>query len=433
MIKNNIFKNWDDARYKCIFKNHTVVSETADKKSNVGLTFKNFRYDNSSSVIFKNRSFGYNYLEVGYERIEETIDCFQYLYELITNGMNKKYYFDLDFDILVSLNDMTELANAFILFINTFYNTGEAIEIKYNILASINKDTDKPPKGDNDRIYKSIHIIFNIFTPEIGDLQLIITDFKRRSNNVFSGFIDLSAYSSMRLMRAYGQRKEKLGRTDRLRIINGNDNIRDTLITHISPNDILFKLETKTTNEKPVEVVFNVVYNIDDILEKLEKHINKLEITELTKTRWFNNLFDIIHILRIHKCEWSDILTNPLIKLFLKRSVIPNYDTDKIKTHNIEIIKLILFKQPKTTLNNSKLLTELNEEQLTFIYKKINIENTELLSITEESINNRIYLHLTAKTKLYLWDTRNQILLCDYNNRKQQKNHTYRKTIQFVN
>ena len=98
----------------------------------------------------------------------------------------------------------------------------------------------------------------------------------------------------------------------------------------------------------------------------------------------------------------------------MKRSVIPNYDTDKIKTHNIEIIKLILFKQPKTTLNNSKLLTELNEEQLTFIYKKINIENTELLSITEESINNRIYLHLTAKTKLYLWDTRNQILLCDY-------------------
>ena len=263
MIKNNVFKNHADARHKDIFKNHTVVKETADKTGEVGLTFKNFRYDNSSSVIFKNRSFGYNYLEVGYERIEETIDCFENLYELITNGMNKKYYFDLDFDILVSLNDMNGLANAFILFINTFYNTGEAIEIKYNILASI-KETDKPPKDDNEKIYKSIHIIFNIFTPEIDDLDRIITDFKRRSNNVFSGFIDLSAYSSMRLMRAYGQRKEKLGRTDRLRIINGNDNIRDTLITHISPNDILFKLETKTTNEKPVEVVFNVVYNIDN-------------------------------------------------------------------------------------------------------------------------------------------------------------------------
>jgi len=468
MILKNDLKHYKNALNNGIFKDHTIINDKIEpiiqeieeydtatneiikkpiKINKYKLTFANFLYDNTSSILFKNKSKGYEYFEVGYNRITELLDTFENLYEVITLQMKRKYYMDLDFKdgTKVSLNDMNEFCRAFILYINTFYKVGgnppepptnnkgglkggnAPFEITYCILASLNENEHYK---EDEQAYKSIHIIFNIYTDTNDELKEVFCDFKM-TNVKYANYIDLNCYSNMRLLRAYNQRKEAHNRTDKLKIIGGDTtfiiNPLNSLITHITSNDILFKIpirpKEKRTNGEIILTNYNINYNINQI-DKLENYILKLTANDLTKKKWFDNLFIIIHILRLYKIEWNDILTHELTQLFLKQSVIPSYDTLHIKNSNSEIIKTICSKKElKRNPKSKTFFNDLDENEADFIYKHLKKQPHEIITITDEIINNKLYLLIqegdlndecfnTTQPLIY-YDMKNYILLID--------------------
>jgi hypothetical protein len=437
MVKINEIIHYKDARNQGIFKEHTIreekkqfVEEYDPKVCKIvkrnttiyktKLCFNNFYYDNTSSILFKNKVFSFEYFEVGYEKVNEMLNKYENLYEVITKGMNRKYFIDLDFKdgTKVSLNEMTNLCRAFILFLNSFYNAH--YDINYSILASLNEGEKYKA---HEKEYKSIHIIFNIYTTDNLQMKEVFYNFKN-TKELFTEYIDFAPYSNMRLMRVVKQRKELQHRTDKLRQIGGtNEYDLNSIITHITNKDIFFEIELKK-ERKQGEIIttnYNLNYNIQQ-LDKFKNYLSKLTATELSKTKWFNNLNILIHILRLQKIEWNDILTHELTQMFLKKSEICPYNTAEAIKRNIEIIKLICDKKElKRNPKNKTFFNDLTEEEAEFIYEKLNKQPQDILTITDQTINNKLYLLIQEGNpnnedfnplqKINYYDTKNYILL----------------------
>lgn len=433
-------KVYKDAR-KSLFKGHLKNKKDKNGRAKIGVSFENFIYDNSKTLLFRNDYKTHDYIELNYEEIDKITD-FEFLFEVLCKGMNRKLFFDYDNkNVLISYNDIDEICSSFVNFLKDFYNINQ--NIKYCIQGSVNDDfilTDK-----DDKRFKSFHIIFNVYTKTNLEAKQVITEFKKLKPTLYSDGIDESVYSNMKVIRAIGQRKNEEGRFDKLRVLNKENFVSkgeplfkkkeilyDYLITAIRSSDILLNVVMKEQIVGGVKTKYNIKYNINQ-LEQIKRYMENLTYDDLhnyglIKNRWFNNLNLIIHNLLICGIEWNNIIHHELINLFLQisknKSTEKEYNNEKSFEKNKILINELCNKKQLRKVYNNKFFTELSEGEQAFIYKILNLECDNQIIISNRTIDNKLYLDINItdeeydkekKTELILYDTRKYILLinCD--------------------
>ena len=413
-----------DARHT-IFKEHTKPNKIGVNS----ISFDNIEYDNTNNILFKVRRNGYEYIEVAYNQLKNLTKNY-HLYEVITKNSNRKLFFDLDFKDIktkskfyVSYNDVNNLCIKFIEYLKNSYNINK--EITYFIQASINANL---TYNNDDKIFNSFHIIFNVYTKTHQEQLQIIKTFKKE-NHELNEYIDLCVYSNSKFIRALNQSKEQQNnetlRTDTLQVLNitANDIITDYFITAIHDKDILLEVEIKET----INLEYNVIYKFTQITE-LKDYINKLKYNDLIHDKcknnynWSNNLNLIITILRLENIEWNKIIEHEITLLFLVKSKVTIYDTVEIYNSNIKYIIDMCKKMKLKKVITKKFFIGLNNEIIQFIYKKLNKEKTCKLIFTKKMINNNLYINITenididtTNNKLTLYDLSKYILLLNAN------------------
>jgi hypothetical protein len=414
-----------DAR-KSIFKEHTKPNKNGINS----ISFENIEYNNTNTILFKVRRNGYEYIEVKYNDLKK-INKNNHLYEVITKNTNRKLFFDLDFKdsitktkFYVSYNEVNSLCLKFIEHLKTTYNISK--DINFCIQASIN---DNFIYNQNDKIFNSFHIIFNVYTKTHTEQLQIIKQFKNY-NYELNEYIDLCVYSNSKFIRALNQSKEQQSnetlRTDKLQVLNSTtyNIITDYFITAINKDrDIFLQIEIKETNQ----IEYNVIYKITQIKE-LKEYINDLKYNDLIHDKcknnynWSNNLNLIITILKLENIEWQNIINHEITQLFLEKSKITIYDTIEIYNSNVKYINDICKKKNLKKVINRKFFLGLKNEILQFIYKKLSKDKNIQLIFTKKIINNNLYINITeneniesTNNKLTLYDLNKYILLINAN------------------
>ena len=414
-----------DAR-KSIFKEHTKPNKNGINS----ISFENIEYNNTNTILFKVRRNGYEYIEVKYNDLKK-INKNNHLYEVITKNTNRKLFFDLDFKdsitktkFYVSYNEVNSLCLKFIEHLKTTYNISK--DINFCIQASIN---DNFIYNQNDKIFNSFHIIFNVYTKTHTEQLQIIKQFKNY-NYELNEYIDLCVYSNSKFIRALNQSKEQQSnetlRTDKLQVLNSTtyNIITDYFITAINKDrDIFLQIEIKETNQ----IEYNVIYKITQIKE-LKEYINDLKYNDLIHDKcknnynWSNNLNLIITILKLENIEWQNIINHEITQLFLEKSKITIYDTIEIYNNNVKYINDICKKKNLKKVINRKFFLGLKNEILQFIYKKLSKDKNIQLIFTKKIINNNLYINITeneniesTNNKLTLYDLNKYILLINAN------------------
>lgn len=419
---------YQDAR-KELFKDYVYTGK--DNKEHI--SFENIEFDNSNNVLFQEKRQSYKYYVFNYNELN-TIKHNNHLYEVITKNTYRKIFLDLDFKdketktkLYISYNEVNILCTKFVDFLKTTYNIQQ--NITYIIQGSIN---DNFVYDNNDKVFNSFHVIFNVYTKTDKEQLQIITDFcKLKYDN--SNFIDRLLYKNRTTIRALHQSKEKLPneifRTDKFKILNINDNqiITDYYITSINKErDILLEVAIRE-KETPINTDYNVVYKITQ-LEDLKEYITDLKYNDLiinklsSNFNWSNNLNLILTVLKLEGIKWVDILNNDLIKLYLEKSKVGEYDNIETYEQNIKYIETICKKQKVEKVINNKFFIGLTHKEIQFIYSKLKKDKEIQLIFTKLMINNKAYINIlenenveTTTNKLTLYDINKYILLVNAN------------------
>lgn len=405
------YEIYEDAR-ETLFKNNLKSKKTIINGKNIhslGVSFEKYLWNEPNTLLFKNDNkepyydykkkcmiertgCGYNYVKMKSKELIGVLD-FDRLFEVICGGMNRKLFFDWDGgDRFISYNEAEALCNNFKEFLINFYNVKG--DIKYCIQGSVEDDF-IPLQIDNknrlnEKLFKSLHIIFNVYTKTHTEAKIIVNEFLTK-NNSYTEQIDKSVYSNMKLMRAIKQRKNKQNRTDKLQVLNvwnyeervnkqhtldGNiierttketrQILNDYFITAISNTDIFLKVEKdKMPSNIDINTKYNIHYNINQ-LGTLKKYINGLKYddlhTQLTpkySNNWNNKLFLVINCLLLCGVKRNDIINNECIQLFLKvsreKSTEDKYNNEASVIKNIAYITNIC--------NNGKEIRRINSKK----------------------------------------------------------------------
>ena len=161
-----------DGRKSALFNGHTTTNDDGF----VGISYKNFKYDNTNSLLAKNQMKGYSYREYEHDELD-VFEQNENLYEVVCGGMTRKLFMDLDgvkdingIRTHISLAGVEHLCDTFVRFLQECYDVKGVIT--YVIQASIVE------AQKNDTEFKSLHVIFNVYTNTHYEANLLITDFK---------------------------------------------------------------------------------------------------------------------------------------------------------------------------------------------------------------------------------------------------------------
>ena len=488
------YEIYEDARdniFRDNLKRKKVVDKDNKTYTNVGVSFENYIWNEPNTLLFKNDNkepyynyktkcvvertgCGFNYVKMKNNELSGVLD-FDRLFEVICGGMDRKLFIDWDGgDSLISYNEAERLCNDFKEFLIKIYKVKG--DIKYCIQGSVEDDfvfllNDNEANAEynknrlNAKLFKSLHIIFNVYTKTHTEAKIIVSEFLT-TNTAYTDQIDRSVYCNMKLMRAIKQRKNKQNRTDKLQVLNTwnyeeridkqytiqgleklksgvkLDNtdiitaikketrpiIKDYFITAISDTDILLKVEKdKMPSNIDINTKYNIHYNINQ-LGALKKHINALKYDDLHiqlkpkyKNNWSNNLFLIINCLLLCGVKRVDICNNEYIQLFLKvskeKSTEDKYNNEASVIKNTEYINNICNNGKQIRrINSKKFITEISEGEKGFIYRMLGKDNNEELTITNRTINNEAYIEITTEGNTYDSKKTNDLIL--YNTRR---------------
>lgn len=438
-------KIYNDARTD-LFKDYVIINQQTKKKS---ISFENLEFNNSNRVLFQCKRQSFKYYVFDYNELQ-TIKHNNHLYEVITTKTPRKIFIDIDLKdsstdkkIYISLNDISILCNEFIEFVKSNYNIQH--DIKYIIQGSINEDT---IYTNEDKIFCSFHIIFNIYTLTHTEQEQLLREFKKL-NKLYSNYIDLLVYKNRSILRALNQGKEQLNneplRKDILKVLNINEThiITDYFITSIDKSrDILIQIIIKPII-KDIKQDFNIVYNFNQFNE-LKKYITNLKTEDLLNDNynWKKNLNLIISLLYLQGIKWNEILNNDLMKLFLEISKIGQYNNEESYIKNINFIETIIKKQKIKKPYSNNFFIGLTNNELEFIYSKLNKTKTTKLYFNKLIINNKQFLNIcdneTIKStthNLILYDIDKFTLLinADIYSHPTDKNRKVIKTVEQYN
>jgi len=368
----------------------------------------------------------------------------QHLYETVGDGHSRRLFMDLD-KCSITYEEIIQLINDFIVFIRVDYNA--PIEVTYRIHISLLNGQHTMSLNTT---YKSVHIIFNVYTETYLQASQIVNEFKQLGKPN-SSHIDTAVYSILRIFRTLHQSKEQSTdsngvvtiRKDRLYAVekvgnqiqiiqntqtknnigfieNNEDITPADFITYIDKKCVRLEVVLKTIipikKQRIIKSNYNVTYSIDKI-KTLEKFIAHIEPTDYIDTKsWKRNLHSIIAVYVISGNSIDDIINEPYIQQYLNESRVGIYDTRDFNNKNIELVR-VLYKNP------SLLQCEFvyDNETLEFIYRKCGLNSNTHILITEKSrvknaYNLQYLLDGVVTNSLYV---NNKHMLCiDYNIQK---------------
>ena len=411
---------YTDARND-IFKDYLKLNPITN---NNGLDFEKLEFDNSKQVLFKEKITGYSYIVFKYEELSKLKRNYN-LYEVIPKFSQRKLFFDLDFKdnetgikCYISVNNVIKLCNQFKDYLINTYNIQD--NVNYVIQASIN---DNFEFDYNDNVLNSFHVVFNVYNDTFEEQIQILNDFKKLKFDLVE-FIDISQCKKGGALRALNQCKEKLPnkpiRTDKIRALKINEYeplITDNFITAINTSrDIYLKVDLREKSENEIDNKHNIIYNFSQ-LEQLKLYVEKLKTNDLiTNTlrlnySWSNNINLIIKVLKIEGVKWEDIINHDIIKLFLIKSKILQWDTEEALQNNINYINSICRSKKVKKVINKNFFMGLEYNQIKFIYLKLNKNKNELLYFNKLVINKQVYINI--KTTAEIGDLQNNLILYD--------------------
>jgi hypothetical protein len=387
----------------------------------------------------------------------------KYLYELIITGQKRKLFMDFD-KCLLSYTEIHNLIKEFSNFLKIEYNFEGNLTYRIHLSIKNKNETFDP----NVKSFKSIHIIYNVFTKTNLQAKQVVGEFiKWKKPN--SEFIDMSCYSKQRILRTLYQSKEPtyanpVEREDHLYATEIHKNLVRTIpnkqtgidifkqpiydnaditsndfITYITQNCVELNVIVKDTF-KPIDIKFgyNLKYEVNTT-HHLKKFIDNIKPCEFIKTtKWKNNLSFIITTYYISGCQFEDILTQAYMIEFLELSKVGKYKEAYNK--NVEYITNICNRQLITPHFNHKYFDILKDTEIQFIYKKLNLLPTTRMIIREKKYNPFTFVELEycvsgdsnkdGLQKTALFSQIRRILLESYNIVKTKVGKTFKYEIQ---
>ncbi len=387
-------------------RNTLFIGEECKNKATGGITFKREGcYNKNDYVLLKKRCEGYNYVEQHITNISELKNDKNY-YEVCCSGKQLKLAFDLDDkENGILINEVIEFCE---LFKNYIEGKMDIIDcITYEILISVEPNED----FDSIKSYQSYHIIYNVYTNyyKIHNFHKeIVCDFLNENGKSINFYtknnksVDTTIYSAGKYLRAIGQSKGKIYnnpycgdfsiknvRTD---IFKALDITTGKFKTEIN-SDMFVMIFNKDTDifydyiplDKTTKIYeeYNICYVIPYINDIISIWINELNEYQLT-SEWIENLYYIIHLLRITGTKWDEIQDHKIINEFLEISQVGRYSDLKHKANNIQLIKNIIEKQSiertdfvNKVFNNKIKTRELCDIEIKEIYKHLKKEPTD--------------------------------------------------------
>ena len=269
-------------------------------------------------------------------------------------------------------------------------------------------------------------------TEDVEQIKQVMISFKNR-NYPMCEYIDLNVYSYRKKYRAITQQKEQVyedtpvnNRKLQKFITKEYDNklyhdpnIYETdfvsVVVPTDTNDFILldsgkKLLTKNIDlfidviveDTTVELIikgYNINYKINQNA-KLEKIINKIVQPDLIKQFYWNNMLNLIITVNImNGVSWDLLLDNYYLKRFLSLSQIGKYKDSKYIDSNIALIKDKINKKELLQHYQPDVIEPLKKQEIEFIYKKLNIKPTELLTISARIVMNKEVLELIQTIK----------------------------------
>ena len=350
----------------------------------------------------------------------------KYLYEIVNSNGLIRFYIDLDppdklNPVAYSYDDITNLCDNFIKHINNEYNYTNPIT--YSIQISItDEDLQNNEYKTTDKFIFSSHIIFNIMTESVEQIKQVMILFKSR-NYPLHDYIDLHVYSNRKKFRTINQQKEQIYvdtpvnnrklqkfvkkqyddklyhdvniyETDFVSVIVPDDET-DICVLDSGKNILLKNTELfidiiiENTIIELIVKGYTIKYNINQDT-KLEKFINKIVQTDLTNRYYWTNILNlIITVIIMNGISWDDLLDNQHLKRFLTISKIGKYLSSNYVESNILLIKDKIIKKELHQHYQSDFIEPLKKQEIEFIYTKLNINPTELITISSVVIQNK--------------------------------------------
>jgi hypothetical protein len=313
---------------------------------------------------------------------------FNYKYEFIYKYGNRKIYIDLD-KTNMSYNEIIELVETFISFLKFQYNYDK--KISYRVHCSFENPNEIPNE------FQSSHIIFNLCVKTNLHLKQLFLDFKNQKVK-HSEYIDLRVYDKNKCFRsilqskgqtAKGYRNDKLypigftfGKNFKDKILSVLPYCKDDFIT-LTDNytpfldfEVRENLQIKTIKNQSY---FNFEYRIDET-KKAFRLLNELKEKDyLDNKRWKYNLTTIESVLCLKGLKTNEaIFEEPLLKEFLKRSRVKQYDNDKSEKQNKDFILNFLNNTKSHIVNlNSNFFHILQNAEIQFIFNNFDYDENE--------------------------------------------------------
>jgi len=412
----------------------------------------------TNDYIFKHRLISKNYslsncLNLSIEKIKYNKNVYEVINNLTNNKSGIKLFIDLDMDehTFINYHTILQFCNSFKSFLKEKYNIN-ANDIKHNIHLSLYNGILNNNKL-HDKFITSAHIIFNIHVKDVYETKSLIYQYKHThfkkygKDNIFlqkqlingreKTILDLKAYKKNGLFRCINQSKEtsknilkKVEYDKNKKVLFINENIedldfinvynKDELLYNVSKNNICIKIPLDELNTPKINNIINEEQNknytannfnkfkikIPYNIKILKKHINLLSNEKIKNHKsWFNYVYKIIYALltnNFYGKSVDDFLNHELVKLFLSKSRVDEYDTTEYETNNKNIFTKIikdLSINIELIKKDNKLITLLDHNEIYFIEKCINekITNIEFKTLNSTKhyyiINNGKYVY----------------------------------------
>lgn len=362
----------------------------------------------------------------------------QYLYEIVNSNGLIRFYIDLDppdktNPTAFSYSDIVNLCKKFIEFIKETYDYN--CTITYSIQISItDDDLQNNVYKRTDKFILSSHIIFNIMTENVEQIKQVMLLFKNTCTHL-SDHIDLNVYSYRKKYRAPIQQKEQVYEDTPVNnrklqkfvlqdfkyddILYHDPNIYESdfvsVIVPLDATDIVILDSGKTILSKNIDLFIDVIlddivveliikgYNIKYCINqevKLAKFINKIIQSKLTNNYYWTNILNlIITVIIMSGAVWESVLDNQNLQRFLSISKTGKYITNEYVEKNIALIKDKIIKKELIQHYQENFIEPLKPQEIEFIYNKLNMQKTDLLTIIYIELNKKDIIELQQTIK----------------------------------